>query len=78
MGEKEACVAAQSTHPPKFSFQGDRFLTMWPRNELSQVSLVLLGVAFYWTDVGTDAEGVLRWLSMSNCYRYHVIDDPDV
>ena len=51
---------------------------MWSRNELSQVSLVLLGVAFYWTDVGTDAEGVLRWLSMSNCYRYDVIDDPDV
>ena len=51
---------------------------MWSRNELSQVSLVLLGVAFYWTDVGTDAEGVVRWLSMSNCYRYDVIDDPDV
>ena len=34
-----------------------------------QVLLVGLGVAAYWADVGFDADGMLRWLTMTGCYR---------
>ena len=35
----------------------------------AQVLLVWLGVAAYWADVGFDADGMIRWLTMAGCYR---------
>ena len=34
-----------------------------------QVFLVALGLGSYLTDVGLDADGMIRWLTMTGCHR---------
>ena len=38
-----------------------------------QVFLVVLGLGSYLTDVGLDADGMIRWLTMTGCHRWDIL-----
>ena len=67
MAEKKVTLASQVEHLALVALQGASTLFFFCHS--AQVLLVWLGIAAYWADVGFDADGMIRWLTMAGCYR---------